>query len=131
MVFFGITVDAVLPDYQWRREGVDLQDDGRIIGSQGPLLVIMEVIPEDAGEYDCVIIDQITGCENTSDPATLNVHGPCPADFDGNGTVGPFDLAFVLGYWGPNAGHPADLDADGTVGPPDLAILLGQWGPCP
>lgn len=25
---------------------------------------------------------------------------------------------------------PADLDGDGTVGPADLAILLGNWGPC-
>ncbi len=54
----------------------------------------------------------------------------CPADFDGDGNVGPFDLAFLLGFWGPNPGHPADLDGDGDVGPPDLAIVLGNWGPC-
>ncbi len=133
-VLFGVAVDAVLPSYQWRKDGVDLQDGGRIFGSQGSVLVILEVIPEDAGEYDCVIIDLITGCMNTTDLATLIVHGPCPADLDDNGSVGPFDLAILLGNWGPCPDPdacPADLDNDGTVGPFDLALLLGAWGPCP
>ena len=52
----------------------------------------------------------------------------CPADLDGDTTVGPSDLAVLLGAWGqPGA---ADLDGSGTVGSPDLAILLGAWGPC-
>ena len=55
----------------------------------------------------------------------------CPWDFDGDDVVGPFDLAFVLGNWGPNPGHPADLDGNGEVGPFDLALVLGNWGPCP
>ncbi|MCH8879727.1 MAG: AAA family ATPase [Planctomycetes bacterium] len=55
----------------------------------------------------------------------------CPWDFDGDGAVGPFDLAFLLGFWGPNPGHPADFDGDGEVGPLDLALVLGNWGPCP
>ncbi len=55
---------------------------------------------------------------------------PCPADLDGDGAVGPFDLALLLGAWGPNPGHPADFDGDGMVGAADLAQLLGSWGPC-
>ena len=55
----------------------------------------------------------------------------CPADLDGNGSVGPIDLATLLGGWGPNPGHPADFDEDGVVGPIDLATLLGAWGMCP
>ncbi len=50
-----------------------------------------------------------------------------------SGVVGPFDLAFVLGFWGlcPDPDDcPADLDGDGEVGPFDLALLLGNWGPC-
>jgi hypothetical protein len=54
---------------------------------------------------------------------------PCPADFDGNGDVGPTDLGILLGAWGPST--TADLDGDGNVGPTDLGILLGAWGPCP
>ncbi|MCH8992355.1 MAG: VCBS repeat-containing protein, partial [Acidobacteria bacterium] len=57
---------------------------------------------------------------------------PCPADLDGNGEVGPFDLALLLGNWGPCDGDcPADLDDSGAVGAFDLALLLGAWGPCP
>ncbi len=59
---------------------------------------------------------------------TLDEH-PCP-DFNGDGNVGPFDLATLLFFWGPCAGCPADVNGDGQVGPPDLAILLGAWGPC-
>ncbi|MBL9119270.1 MAG: trypsin-like peptidase domain-containing protein [Phycisphaerae bacterium] len=55
--------------------------------------------------------------------------GPCPADFDGNGTVNAPDLAFLLGAWGTAADCP-DLDNSGQVNAPDLAILLGSWGPC-
>ena len=56
--------------------------------------------------------------------------GPCPADFNGDGSVGAEDLAQLLGAWGPNAGHPADLDENGDVGAFDLALLLGAWGLC-
>ncbi len=56
---------------------------------------------------------------------------PVDADFDGNGVIGPFDLAFVLGFWGdcfePPEECPADLDCDGVVGPADLAIVLSLW----
>ena len=51
------------------------------------------------------------------------------ADLNGDCSVGPADLAILLGSWGVNPGHPADLNGDGNVGPPDLAILLGSWGP--
>ena len=54
----------------------------------------------------------------------------CPADFDDDGTVSAFDLAFLLGAWGPCEGCPMDFDADGAVGAFDLAQLLGHWGPC-
>ncbi|MCH7996081.1 MAG: hypothetical protein IIB57_16770 [Planctomycetes bacterium] len=54
----------------------------------------------------------------------------CPADLDGDGAVGPADLAELLGSWGPCPDCPADLDGNGQVGPFDLALLLGNWGPC-
>ena len=55
---------------------------------------------------------------------------PCPADFDGDGSVGSADMALMLGAWG-TPGGPSDLDASGTVGSGDLALLLGAWGACP
>ncbi|MCH8852295.1 MAG: VCBS repeat-containing protein [Planctomycetes bacterium] len=56
--------------------------------------------------------------------------GCASSDFDGDGSVGAFDLALLLGSWGPCPGCPADLDGDGSVGAFDLALLLGSWGPC-
>ena len=49
---------------------------------------------------------------------------------DGDGMVSAFDLAILLGAWGPCEDCPADLNDDGEVGPADLAMLLGAWGPC-
>ncbi|MDZ4752868.1 MAG: hypothetical protein SGJ09_10200 [Phycisphaerae bacterium] len=53
----------------------------------------------------------------------------CPADLNGDGAVGPQDLALLLGDWG-GTSSPADLDSNGVVGASDLAIMLGAWGPC-
>ena len=46
-------------------------------------------------------------------------------DLNGDGSVGPADLAILLGAWGTSG--PGDLNNDGTVGPADLALLLGSW----
>lgn len=54
----------------------------------------------------------------------------CLADFDGSDTVDAFDLALLLGSWGPCPGCPADIDGNGVVDAFDLAQLLGSWGPC-
>ncbi len=54
-----------------------------------------------------------------------------PADLDGDGDVDAFDLALLLGSWGPCGDCndcPADLDSNCTVGAADLAQLLGNWG---
>ena len=46
----------------------------------------------------------------------------------GDGAVKTYDLAQVLGNCRPRLGCPAD--GDGLVGPFDLAVLLESWGPC-
>ena len=76
-----------------------------------------------------VICTATDDCDN-SGQCTFNVTIRIPADLDGDGEVGPIDLAFLLGSWGPCAGCPADFNGDGVVGAFDLAILLGSWGPC-
>jgi hypothetical protein len=55
----------------------------------------------------------------------------CPADIDGDGTVGIGDLLGLLAAWGPCPGCPADIDGDDIVGISDLLALLAAWGPCP
>ncbi|MCZ6651644.1 MAG: hypothetical protein O7D91_01260 [Planctomycetota bacterium] len=57
----------------------------------------------------------------------------CPADLTDDGEVGAFDLAVLLGSWGPCPAEGlccADQTNDGEVGSFDLAHLLGAWGPC-
>ena len=56
---------------------------------------------------------------------------PCPADLNGDGTVGFADLTQLLGAWGPCPGCDEDLDESGQVGFSDLTILLNNWAPCP
>ena len=83
------------------------------------------------------------GIVDDGDPLSINqlvafeLH--CLGDLDGDCAVGAFDLALLLGNWGPcpepcTPGDPADIcpadfDGDCTVGPFDLAFLLGNWGP--
>lgn len=55
----------------------------------------------------------------------------CVGDLNVDGEVEAFDLALLLGSWGPCPGCPADLSGDGVVEAFDLALLLGAWGPCP
>ena len=54
----------------------------------------------------------------------------CPADLDGDGSVGILDLLALLAAWGSNPGGPPDFDNDATVDILDLLTLLANWGPC-
>ncbi len=95
---------------------------------------IDDPIKEDVGSGSCPIVDMGTY------EYQEGVDECCLPDFDNDGAVGPFDLAVLLGSWGPcpepcAAGDPAetcpaDLSGDCTVGPLDLAQLLGAWGEC-
>ena len=60
--------------------------------------------------------------------------GGCEGDIDGDGIVGPMDLAVLFGNWGqevfcPSA-EPSDLNDDGVVDASDLVLLLSAWGDC-
>ncbi len=59
----------------------------------------------------------------------------CQYDPDLSGDVGAFDLALLLGCWGPvKEGTCECLQADpidGVISAWDLANLLSKWGPCP
>lgn len=89
-------------------------------GYWGATLVMM-------GAYD------VTG--DISSVATVTVTDPdaepCPADLDGDGSVGTSDLLTLLAAWGSDPGGPPDLDGNGTVSTGDLLLLVGAWGACP
>ncbi len=71
---------------------------------------------------------------------TEHIGPDCPSDLSGDGQTEAYDLALLLGAWGPcsepcTPGDPddtcaADLSGDCVVEAYDLAILLGAWGPC-
>ncbi|MCH8912583.1 MAG: immunoglobulin domain-containing protein [Planctomycetes bacterium] len=128
---FYVAAEGLQLAYQWRKDGIDLFDTERIFGTQGSTLIILDVQPGDAGEYDCVVTDLLDSSCSFSDPATLTVVVTCPPDFDCDGDVDAADLAQLLGNWGPcppEDACPADLDDDGAVNAFDLAQLLGSWG---
>ncbi|MFM2164425.1 MAG: hypothetical protein RL325_862 [Planctomycetota bacterium] len=54
----------------------------------------------------------------------------CPADLNGDSSVGAPDLAVLLGAFG-SSDAAADLNGDGSVNAADLSVLLGAWGGCP
>lgn len=55
---------------------------------------------------------------------------PCPADFNGDGSVDGDDLGALLGEWGACSGCDADFNNDDQVDGDDLGALLGYWGVC-
>jgi hypothetical protein len=118
--------------YQWRKNGIDLVDDDRIIGSQTSTLVIMSVQSSDAGEYDCVVTYAENGCSSNSDAATLTVNvTECVGDLNGDGRTDQQDLGILLADWGcddPGNGCAGDLNGDDKTNQQDLGILLADWG---
>ena len=79
----------------------------------------------EANEY--LVLDT---CAITIPAAGASAGACCPADLDGDGTVGASDLSAMLSAWGATGANPADLDGDGSVGAADLAALLATWGGC-
>ena len=67
-------------------------------------------------------------------PSPLNGSCPCPFDSDLSGEIYAFDLANLLGCWGPvEPGTCECLQAEPITDVIDafaLASLLGAWGPC-
>jgi hypothetical protein len=51
-------------------------------------------------------------------------------DLDGDGDVGPSDLAALLAQWGSDPNGPPDFNDDNTIDAADLAELLAAWGGC-
>ncbi|MHC5115194.1 MAG: hypothetical protein ACYTGP_12290 [Planctomycetota bacterium] len=58
----------------------------------------------------------------------------CPADLNGDGSVGFGDILQIIGAWGDCPGPGSceeDLDGDGNVGFGDILEVIANWGDCP
>ena len=88
---------------------------------------------EAGGPCDIPGCGQSNDCDDNGVPDSCEGCGECPADADCDGQIGAFDLAVLLGNWGPVTPGSVCLDADedGLIGAFDLAVLLGAWGICP
>ncbi len=120
--------------------------EGGEIGIPAPIVIVVDGVHEGQNlslqflgttgtSYCCVASEDCDDGEAcTVDECSAGVcastRNDCPADFDCDGSVGPADLALLLGSWGPCPECVADLDGDGEVEAFDLAILLGSWGAC-
>ncbi|MHC5114686.1 MAG: hypothetical protein ACYTGP_09685 [Planctomycetota bacterium] len=82
------------------------------------------------------LTELVIGLFKTGAPASVTVPlafagTVCPADVDGNGTVGFGDILAIIGAWGPcPTPCAADLSGNGTVDFADVLAAIGAWGPC-
>ena len=73
-----------------------------------------------AARPNSLVIDSGQGSEDT-----------CSGDLNGDGEVGPADLAIVMAGLGSTCDNClADVNGDNEVGTLDMVIVLSQWGPC-
>ena len=121
-------------EYRWQKlvggSWVSLFNGVAYAGVDTATLTVLNAQPDDAGQYR-VRITKPCG-ETISQPATLTVSAPCPADFDNNGLVNFFDVAaFINAY---NTQDPAaDLAAPfGTLNFFDVAAYISLYNAgCP
>ena len=105
--------------------------------SQVPVDVVVASAP--GGPTDSEVVVGLEGDGGGGAPAvnvnqveTTKTPDCVYADFNGDGEISGFDIAYILGWWGPCQSDdcPFDLDGDGIVGSSDLGLLMTGWGEC-
>jgi hypothetical protein len=71
-VTYTVTATGTGLTYQWRRNGVNLTNNGHYFGVLTNILFINNVVPADAGTYD-VVVSGVCPPPVTSNPLTLNI----------------------------------------------------------
>jgi hypothetical protein len=98
-MLFVTVVDAGPQAFQWRKNGVNLLDGGRISGAKSAALSITAAIESDTGAYDVVITG---GCNGTiptiSRPAALCIIAapPCRGDFNEDNQFDAADIQAIV-----------------------------------
>ena len=92
---------------------------------------VCELTPEtdcdDSGALDTCEIADGTLIDSNGDgiPDTCQ----CPADFNGDGDVGVFEILYIVAFWG-EYDPVGDIDGDGAIDTDDLLAVIGSFGPC-
>ncbi len=112
---------------------VDLQDQLETMGANIPsnFTLAAAMSMSDDGRVICGwgYADNIVFFQGSWIVVLPEEDDPCPADLNGDGTVGGADIGLLLVSYGtedPNA----DLDGSGTVDGGDLGLILAAWGAC-
>jgi hypothetical protein len=109
--------------YQWRLNGADLADDGRVAGAATATLVISGLSEADRGVYTCLVAGACGQAE--SDPAYLGA-SPCPADFNRDGGIDGGDVEAFFAAW-ENGDQAADVNFDGGIDGGDVETFFAAW----
>lgn len=120
---------------RWRKDGAEVFDDGRVIGSSTTTLAISAVSTADAGVYDAVLSDACGSSVTRAARLVVSEAASCPGDITTTGAVegdpgfgapdGTTDLSDLLRFvnvWNtdlgsptPNPGSIADVTTSGTA----------------
>lgn len=121
----AVTLSGGRVTYQWRKDGVPMTNDARIVGADGPSLVISNVTLADRANYDVVVT---SGCGTiTSRAAGL---GYCTGDINHDGQTDLNDFFDFLNAFDTYA-PLADLDLSGEVDLSDFFEFLNRFDtPC-
>ena len=71
---FTVSATGTTPTFKWRKDGFDLNDGGRIYGTETTTLVLSNVLASEIGGYDVVVANGLNSV--TSQVATLTVIDP-------------------------------------------------------
>ena len=104
-------------NYQWRKEGVDLN------GEDQPELNLDPLRLTDAGQYTCVISND---CGETSTIAATVTVTVCRADYDESGRVDITDIFDFLNDWF-RARVTTDFNQNSSVEIQDIFMFLNAW----
>lgn len=118
---------------------VEFQDENLIPdGSAVPLMADIDSCCAIGGQFASVLVfgtNKTTTLDHLPHHVRMVVGENCPADLDGDGSVGLSDLAVLLSHFGTQSGASeadGDMNGNGSVDLADLAIMLAAFGSaCP
>lgn len=127
-VVFRCTVDGPGPrTYQWRKDEIDVEEGGRILGALSEIMVIDPFIPADSGGYSFNTGNQCSGFSI----GTLFVDAYCPGDLNEDGLVDDADFVEFLPSYNalvvPDASKLCDWNGDGLVDDADFVMFLPYY----
>ncbi|MFN0136705.1 MAG: dockerin type I domain-containing protein [Phycisphaerae bacterium] len=98
-------------------------------------LSVDPIASSDFGSYTWVVSSPCGAVTSSAATLTEVTSAPCPADLNGDHTVGLTDLSILLSNFGVGSGAAAatgDINGDGAVNLTDLSQLLAVFGTnCP